>query len=35
MSKYDIIGVPAVSINQSLSGDVFDDVFLVVIPHGT
>ena len=27
--------LPAELVNQSLSGDVFNDVLVVVVPHGT
>ena len=29
------VKLPAELIHQSLSGDVFDDVLVVVVPHGT
>ena len=35
LCEHDVIRVPAVSIHQSLSGNVLDYVFLVVVPHST
>lgn len=35
LGEHDIVGIPAIPVHQSLSGNVLDNVFLVVIPHGT
>ena len=35
LGKHDIVWISTEAIDQSLSGNVFDNVFLVIIPHCT